>query len=1128
MSSRVAVTGVIVILLCAVGASVVADVLEKRNNDKVAAELGAPQGAYVVSDNGFRPGRDGFAFDNDVLSSSPLLVDASVMVTLFGADNVCADSSGGNCVLYPAAEIFQGQLNDAIRGGQCEGLVVLASRLHSGRQNISSIDPGARAVRELTSETVLRQVAYWWVTQFNPDVVEEMSAWRGRNPSEIVAQVIDSIGHDRGVVLGLHGSSGSHSVLPIAVTRSGDSYLIHVYDPDFPSEIKSLEVDAERETWAYAASIGLAGTGPNGLDLVEMDTRERPFSRDFSGLAEQDVYNTITVTPSAAGGGAVAVDVIVGDRIVPSTDYAELRKNGIESMSVRTGNGANGLVLTVPSVRQVELSPSMDSGSVNLSIQTPGNPLVAVSGASQDVSVTFGQASSELKVESQLRQVSVTMVNGSSAVAIGLSPGQNMSVSTESNGTTNAAVRDDSGRELFAIPVSQEKGPNVQTTRVSYDDATGAIVTETVASIAVSITELVVTAQEPPKSTTSVASVTTVEVTTTTAPRTVTTTPRPAANRPPSTVPPTTTTLPSLTPAIFGQLSGHQTGFRFVITNATAGISYRFETLPGVSAVWESSVSQTVNVTGLALGQTTSVTVVASAPGFVSSSSVITGRALYAGVRPQLATPSTPDDRVDVRVTNHALLALRDFIVTPVVTAEVPSGETAVYVNGTIEIRGLAPGEKFTLSVATSKSDHVSETTLMSGRARVGITLGSLSRTYDGSATSPTYTTTPAGEAVVVSFLDAAGNAISPPSAAGSYQVRATVVDPVYGTIGSTTGEFTISRAQLGVTVTVLDKEWDDTTSATVTVSMSGVVDDDDVVAPVYGASFLDSAPGRNKDVVVTELSTLSGRDASNYRVATLPGAFLANIEPLRSEELVLGVMKPIRGGFTFMIQGLSGAGSVRFETDSDATVELSNRETGLATVSGLADGQSARVLVSVSRRGHAGVTGEIVGRAVIPVMIDLHDESRSFAFGPQRATIATNHDVAMTVTYNGSLSPPSRPGEYEVVARVTSFGYEGDARATMTIRSPRIEGVPSTLDANGEVQIVVSNVTNSEELRVKVNPADPCTITRVQWDGQKWIGRLRAKDRNGMCRVVAGAHDDSDYVDISTHVDVAVVGSSK
>ncbi len=95
------------------------------------------------------------------------------------------------------------------------------------------------------------------------------------------------------------------------------------------------------------------------------------------------------------------------------------------------------------------------------------------------------------------------------------------------------------------------------------------------------------------------------------------------------------------------------------------------------------------------------------------------------------------------------------------------------------------------------------------------VTLGNLSQTYDGAPEMPTVSTSVPGLALTYVYTGttaagAAYNSSTPPTAAGTYTVTATISDPVYA--GSASGTFTIcERLPATVTLSGLTATYDGT-----------------------------------------------------------------------------------------------------------------------------------------------------------------------------------------------------------------------------------------------------------------------------------------------------------------------------
>jgi hypothetical protein len=110
-----------------------------------------PPKVGVVADSGFRPGPNGFTFQNygDVLSNGAVptnLVPADVQA-IFG-NPVCADAAIGKCDLIPQAQAWMAQMNQEMAGGHCFGFSVAADLVWQDKVNTTSY--GAATINGLT------------------------------------------------------------------------------------------------------------------------------------------------------------------------------------------------------------------------------------------------------------------------------------------------------------------------------------------------------------------------------------------------------------------------------------------------------------------------------------------------------------------------------------------------------------------------------------------------------------------------------------------------------------------------------------------------------------------------------------------------------------------------------------------------------------------------------------------------------------------------------------------------------------------------------------------------------------------------------------------------------------------
>ena len=338
-------------------------------------ELAAPDGWLVCADSGLMPSVDDFAFENWGGPSVSASFSPAVMVSMFGYDNVCMPDTTG-CVMYPAAQQWSDQMSAAIEGGRCEGMATLSQRLLEGRDSATDLQAGATSAAELSrdSELVGSSIAKWWASQTFDQVRETTEPTRDWAPSRIVDEVASALLSRSGPTVGLYGNGQAHAVTPVAVSTDGaGSYILHVYDNNYPGRILPLNVDANAETWSYDMAAANAGEeaevwsgGTGTLDLTLMDSREAPPAAPWTDGSAMKGSTVVTISSRGAS--------VVGLRVATATTTVDTRDpstwiDGIGVFPILGATVGTGVSVVVsPSAGRAKVTPYVDATSGGASI----------------------------------------------------------------------------------------------------------------------------------------------------------------------------------------------------------------------------------------------------------------------------------------------------------------------------------------------------------------------------------------------------------------------------------------------------------------------------------------------------------------------------------------------------------------------------------------------------------------------------------------------------------------------------------------------------------------------------------------------------------------------------------------
>lgn len=259
--------------------------------------------ANETDDSGFRPGTNGFSFQN--YGEDPSIVDLTPveMQRMFG-DKVCASTADGKCVLTYPAKRWMDEAVAAMAYGHCEGIAVLSNLLYYNQLSPSKFGGNRTINLSLKNELLQREIGYWWVTQVtSPGGSKKVS----ESPNAVLDALTDAFGEGRSAkewwVMGIYqpDGSGGHSITPFAVEDMGNgTSRILVYDNNWPKDIRSVYVDRSSNTWSYFASINpqeaseiyVGNVSTESLEIVSISSRLGQQECDFCDDGNSSLNNS--------------------------------------------------------------------------------------------------------------------------------------------------------------------------------------------------------------------------------------------------------------------------------------------------------------------------------------------------------------------------------------------------------------------------------------------------------------------------------------------------------------------------------------------------------------------------------------------------------------------------------------------------------------------------------------------------------------------------------------------------------------------------------------------------------------------------------------------------------------------
>lgn len=214
--------------------------------------------AACAADAPFDVQKDGFAFPNYANSDDIENLTPVEMVRLFG-ETVHAGGEGENLELVPVAEEWMEEINRVIDIGHCEGLAVLSSLFYLREQKAS--DFGAPTPHELTLEEnskLQREIALWWATQLTDTTRAARLKLAPNEALEILRGSLPQTTPDKSytIQIWMPDHTRGHAITPARIVDVDEGHArIIVYDNNFPSQERFIEVDRTANSWSYSTQV---------------------------------------------------------------------------------------------------------------------------------------------------------------------------------------------------------------------------------------------------------------------------------------------------------------------------------------------------------------------------------------------------------------------------------------------------------------------------------------------------------------------------------------------------------------------------------------------------------------------------------------------------------------------------------------------------------------------------------------------------------------------------------------------------------------------------------------------------------------------------------------------------------
>jgi M6 family metalloprotease-like protein len=329
----------------------------------------------------------------------------------------------------------------------------------------------------------------------------------------------------------------------------------------------------------------------------------------------------------------------------------------------------------------------------------------------------------------------------------------------------------------------------------------------------------------------------------------------------------------------------------------------------------------------------------------------------------------------------------------------------------------------------TTNSVYSGEASATTPKLPATVTLGSLSQTYNGTARAATYTTSPTGLTVTVTYN---GVAIAPTNA-GSYAVTGTVVNATYQ--GQTNGTLAVAKATPTVTT------WPTAISIAVGQALSNATLTGGS-ASVPG-SFSYNSPTNIPPVgIYTAAVTFVVNDSTNYvnvagtvsvtvQALAIPAPTGLSATALATNQIKLAWTDSSTNetGFTVQRSLTSGSGFAAIGSAAANATNYTDMTVSYATT------YYYRVAATNATTNSLFSAEASATTPKLPAAVTLGSLSQTYNGTARAATYTTSPTgLTVTVTYNGVAVAPTNAGSYAVTGTVVSATYTGSTNGLLQV----------------------------------------------------------------------------------------------